>query len=97
MNRNIPIFGFVIGLFLPVLGFLIVFLVMGGDYGNIANFFRAMFNNRAVASLVITLSILINIIPFIYYTNRRLDLTARGILISTVLYAVLVVLIKYVW
>lgn len=97
MKRNVPIFGFFIGLLLPILGLFIVFLIMGGDYSGIGDFLRSMSRNGKEAALFLTLSLLINIIPFIFYTNRRLDLTARGILVATMLYAVLIVLIKYVW
>lgn len=97
MKRNIPILGFFIGLLLPVVGFLIVYLLLGGNTSGIGDFISEMFRMRSVAALYITLSILINILPFIYYTNKRLDHTARGILIATMLYALLVILIKYVW
>ena len=88
--------GFFIGLLLPVLGFFIVYLVMGSGAG-LGEFFGDMFRFKAIAALYLTLSILINIVPFIYYTNKRLDHTARGILVATMLYAVLIILIKYVW
>lgn len=97
MNRNIPIFGFVIGVLLPVLGLFIVYFAMGGYSNGFADFFRTMMRSRSEAALILTLSLLINIAPFIYYTNKRLDLTARGILVATVLYGTLIVLIKYVW
>jgi hypothetical protein len=97
MKRNVPIFGFVIGLFAPVLGLLIVYLIMGGNNDGIGDFFNDMFRMRSIASLYITLSLLINLLPFIYCTNKRLDQTARGILVATMLYAVFIILIKYVW
>jgi hypothetical protein len=97
MKRNVPIFGFVIGLFAPVLGLLIVFLILGGNNDGFGDFFNDVLRNRTLGALYITLSLLINLVPFIYYTNKRLDQTARGILVATMLYAVLVVLIKYVW
>jgi hypothetical protein len=56
-----------------------------------------MKSNHKIAALVLSLSLLANAIPFIFYTNRRLDLTARGILVATILYAVLIVLLRYVW
>lgn len=97
MKRNVPIFGFFIGLLLPILGLFIVYLIMGGYSNGMMDFFRGMFRSRSEAALYLTLALLINIIPFIFYTNKRLDLTARGILVATVLYGVLIVLIKYVW
>ncbi|MBL7719975.1 MAG: hypothetical protein JNL72_14155 [Flavipsychrobacter sp.] len=97
MKRNVPIFGFLIGLLAPVLGFFIVYFVMGGNSNGIGDFFGGMFRSKTEAALILTLSLLINIAPFIYFTNKRLDLTARGILVATVLYATLIILVKYVW
>ncbi len=97
MKRNVPIFGFFIGVLLPILGLFIVYLIMGGYSNGMMDFFRDMLNNSSSAALYLTLALLINIVPFIFYTNKRLDLTARGILVATVLYGVLIVLIKYVW
>ena len=99
MKRNVPLFGFVIGALLPILGLFIVFFIMGGNHNGMGDFFRSLFRpgNGRETALFLTLSLLINILPFIFYTNKRLDLTARGILVATMLYAVLIVLIKYVW
>ena len=57
----------------------------------------SLFSNGKLGSMVLSLSALLNIIPFLYYTNKRLDLTARGIMVATMLYFVLFVLIKFVW
>lgn len=96
MKRNVSLLGLIIGLLLPVVGIFIVYLVMSRG-SSFHSFFNTLKHNFDTAALVLSLSILINIIPFIYYTNRRLDLTARGILIATMLYAVFIVLLKFVW
>ncbi|MBW7913478.1 MAG: hypothetical protein H3C54_07225 [Taibaiella sp.] len=96
MKRNVSLLGLIIGLLLPVVGIFIVYLVMSRG-SSFDSFFNTLKHNFDTAALVLSLSILINIIPFIYYTNRRLDLTARGILIATMLYAVFIVLLKFVW
>lgn len=96
MKRNVPIFGFIIGMIMPVIGIFIVYLIMHNDT-SMPVFFREMFNRNREAAVVLTLALLLNLLPFIYYTNRRLDLTARGILVATVLYGVFIVLLKYVW
>lgn len=59
------------------------------------DFLGILWRQRQVASSVFSLSLLANIIPFIYYTNKRLDHTARGILVITILYAVVCVLLKF--
>lgn len=96
MKRNVSILGFFIGLLLPLLGIFIVYLVkFRGE--TLESFSQLMIHSKGVAASVLSLSVLVNILPFIYYTNRRLDLTARGILISTMLYAVAFILLKFVW
>lgn len=96
MKRNVSILGFIIGLLLPLIGILIVYLVkFRGE--SLESFVQLMIRSKDVAASVLSLSVLVNILPFIYYTNRRLDLTARGILISTMLYAVVFILLKFVW
>ncbi|MCB0700992.1 MAG: hypothetical protein H6551_09080 [Chitinophagales bacterium] len=96
MKRNVSILGLLIGLLMPMLGIFIVYLIkfQGVSLGDFASALVRDFDQTAK---ILSLSILANIIPFIYYTNRRLDLTARGILIATMLYAVLIVLLKFVW
>ncbi len=96
MKRNVSFLGLVLGLLLPLVGIFIVYLVMSRG-SSFSTFLNTMKTDFDAAALILSLSILINIIPFIYYTNRRLDLTARGILIATMLYAVLIVLLKFVW
>jgi len=60
-------------------------------------YFSTIFHNGRFGSIIISLSVLLNVIPFLYYTSKRLDYTARGLVIATMLYFVLMVLIKYVW
>ncbi|HXS38276.1 MAG TPA: hypothetical protein VN721_16360 [Flavipsychrobacter sp.] len=96
MKRNVPIFGLVIGLLLPVVGMLIIYLAWFHGMPT-SDFFSRLAEDHSLAAKVLSLGLLINIVPFIFYTNKRLDLTARGILIATILYAVLIILIKYAW
>ncbi len=96
MKRNVPVFGLIIGIIFPMLGMLVMYLIKftGTPF---TEFIRVMTSNHKVAAMVLSLSLLANAIPFIYYTNKRLDFTARGILIATMLYAVIIVLLKFVW
>lgn len=96
MKRNVPILGFLIGIIMPVVGLYIVSLIFknGASFGD---FFKALRHSHDQAAKVLSLAILLNILPFIFYTNKRLDLTARGILVATMLYAVLIVLLRFAW
>lgn len=94
MNRNVPLFGFVIGLIFPVLGIVVVdfLLLHGANVGEIINMFL---HERDVASKVLSLSLLANLIPFVYYTSKRLDYTAKGIFIITMVYVAFAVLLRF--
>lgn len=96
MNRNVPVFGLILGIIFPVLGMGVMYLVNFSGI-SVGGFIQTMVGNHKIAAMVLSLSLLANAIPFIYYTNKRLDHTARGILIATILYAVLIVLLKWVW
>ncbi len=96
MKRNVPMLGFILGVIMPIIGVFLVYLVKFSEY-NLSYYFDILYGNSKVASMVLTLSIILNLIPFLYYTNKRLDYTARGVLVATILYAVLIVLIKFVW
>jgi len=96
MKRNKPILGLVIGLLFPVIGLAIMYFIW--FHGSPVNeVFESLMASHELASRVLSLSILINLLPFSYYTSKRLDNTARGILIATILYVVFIVLIKFVW
>lgn len=96
MRMNRPVIGFVIGLLMPVIGFLVVYAVLGRSTGFSAFTSHLMDYHKDLA-MVLSLSILANVLPFILFTNRRLDYGARGVFIATMLYAILIVLLKFVW
>jgi len=96
MRRNVPILGFIMGLFLPMIGIFIMYLAWGHGQG-FGGFLTSMTQQKGLAAKVLTLGLLINLVPFVYYTSKRLDYTARGIFIATMLYALLVVFVKFIW
>jgi len=96
MKRNIPILGFIIGLLLPFVGLIIMYFLWGNHEG-IFEFVRLLTHLKGMAGKVFTLSLLLNLAPFVYYTSKRLDLTAKGIFIATMIYAVIIIFVKYVW
>jgi hypothetical protein len=96
MKRNVPILGLVIGLLFPMIGVIIMYFVKFNDVP-FGEYITSLLSNGKLGSMVLSLSALLNIIPFLFYTNKRLDLTARGIMVATMLYFVLFILIKFVW
>jgi hypothetical protein len=94
MNRNIPLLGFVIGMIFPILGLVVVnYTLLHGLPAR--EFVDRLLHSRDIAGKVGSLSLLANIVPFLYYTSKRLDSTAKGILIITIVYAAIIILIKY--
>ena len=96
MKRNVPVVGFVIGLFLPLAGLLIMkFLWFGHE--TFSEFIHRLGANHSILAKVLTMSLLVNLIPFVYCINKRYDYTMNGVVVATMLYAVLIVLIMFVW
>ncbi|XZF13382.1 hypothetical protein ACTHGU_16465 [Chitinophagaceae bacterium MMS25-I14] len=96
MKRNVPVFGFILGAIFPLLGYLVVYLILGRGQ-TFGAYTDMMLHNHKTLATAISLSMLANLIPFMYYTNKRLDHTARGILVATMLYALVFLLVKFVW
>jgi hypothetical protein len=96
MKRNLAIFGLFLGLVFPILGLLTMYLIKFSSVP-LNVFFQNLISDPKVAGGILSLSLIANLIPFMYYTNKRLDLTAKGVLIATMLYAVVIILLKFVW
>ena len=95
MRINQPIVGLLLGLLMPLLGLIAVYFILGQGQGFSA-FLDLMKARPSEAAKVISLSVLANLIPFLYFNKRRLDQTVKGIVIATVLYAITFIYIKYV-
>ena len=94
MNRNIPILGALLGIIVPFLGVLLIYMVKFSSE-TLSSFLHILFQQPKVGSMVLSLALIANLIPFFYFTNRRLDNTARGVLVATMLYAVLIVIMRF--
>ncbi len=95
MRLNQAIVGLLIGLVMPLLGFVVVYLVMARDMSLAAYLQRLATSTRALGS-VISLSVLANLIPFLLFSRRRLDQALKGVVIATMLYAVAFLYVKFV-
>lgn len=94
MRFNQPIVGFLVGLVLPVLGFFVVYALIYRQLGFDSFFYRFTHESRTTA-LVISFSILANLIPFAL-TNRRYYYFAKGIFIVSMLYVALILWLRFV-
>ena len=94
---NVPIIGFIVALLLPFVGFFIVYFIMFSSKATIGGLLNSMVHDHKAAGKVLTMSLLINLVPFVYTNTKRLDDAMRGIVSATMLYALLIVLVMYVW
>jgi hypothetical protein len=97
MKRNVPILGFILGAIVPLLGLLVVYLKITSGNSSLESFVSACWANKENFAKLMTLSILANLIPFVYCNFKRYDYVSRGIFVATMLYVVFIVLLKYVW
>lgn len=97
MKRNIPVVGFIIGAIAPLLGFLIVYLIFRNGSQSLENFISNYWSNNKTFAKLLTLSLLANLLPFVYCNYKRYDYISKGIFIATMLYVVFIVLLMYVW
>ncbi len=83
LKKNSMVFGIILGLVIPVIAF-------GLFYGVnilIAKFFTHGRSIFTLATLVV-ISIFVNVLAFRYYMLKlKMDLTGRGILLATFIYA----------
>ncbi len=89
--------GIILGLLTPFIAFLLyyfaVFYPKGQSLGDVLTQFK---NNSYLIPKIISICLLANGIVFYLYTRKRRDLTARGIFLVTLLYAIVILLLKII-
>jgi hypothetical protein len=96
MRLNLPITGFLIGLVTPFFGLIVVYNLWGHGEG-LDVFVRSLFVLKDLSGKVFTLSLLANLIPFLFFNVKRYDYALRGVVVATMLYAVFIFLTKFIW
>ena len=87
--------GAIMGLIAPILG-IIIFKMNKFKVFSFGETFQYMFLEPGFKTLTValSLSLLLNALLFTIYINARKDKTARGIFATTVLYGLLVLIVK---
>jgi len=87
--------GLILGLIAPLLGFLL-FKFYKFEIFSFSEFFEFILNEPGFRTLSagLSVSLLLNAALFTIYINKRLDKTAKGIFITTLVYGVIILLIK---
>eukprot|EP01030_Chromulinospumella_sphaerica_P014464 gene14464-14260_t len=77
---------------LPLLGFAVVYALWfnGRDFNSVMSM---LLHDKRISPKVLTLSLLANLIPFVIFNTKRLDYAMKGVVVATMLYALLIVLI----
>lgn len=87
--------GLILGVSGPVAGFLIFYLIKFLPLGQpLAAYLELFKDNSFLVPKIMSLSLLVNGITFYLYTHYRKDETARGILVATLIYAIVIIVFK---
>lgn len=90
--------GIVLGLLAPLLGmvihYLLVFMPRHVSFSEYLGYLRQL---KSLLTGVSSLALIANAIIFTIYINTHRDKTAKGVFVSTLVYGVLVLLLKLIW
>jgi hypothetical protein len=86
--------GAVLGLLGPIIGFAIFKLVKYSRF-TLMEMYQWMTLNHNLITAWISVSLFANALLFTLYVNARIDKTAKGIFVVTVVYAIAALLIKF--
>ncbi|MBS1495391.1 MAG: hypothetical protein JSU03_08120 [Bacteroidetes bacterium] len=90
------VFGCILGILAPIVGLLLLKYYKFGmlNFKEVLQFIYYQ-PGHGIMTAGLSVSLLMNAIFFTFYINSRRDKTAKGIFITTVLYGVIILLIKY--
>jgi len=92
------IYGCILGLLAPVLGLLILRYSKFGTTFTLKEVLRYVFiedRSHSMLTAGLTISLLMNAFFFTMYVNARRDKTAKGIFLTTLVYGVTILLLKF--
>lgn len=90
------IFGLILGIISPVIGWIAYYFIQFRLF-SFQEYIDVMLRQKSLLTAMLSLALLANALVFTLYTNSKKDKTARGVFISTCLYAILVLLIKWLY
>ncbi len=86
--------GTVLGIIGPVVGFTIFKMIKFSRF-SLKEMYQWMTMNHNLITAWISVSLFANALLFTLYVNARIDKTAKGIFVVTVIYAIAALLIKF--
>lgn len=93
MSKNSVVFGFICGVLAPILGFWLYYFFKTGGFTHML--FLERIKSMHLLSAVLSLSLLSNLALFFVFLQFKLDNSAKGILLATILYAIAGFIIKF--
>ena len=94
MNKKDILIGFIVGIVANAIGLVIATLLFGPGTGISDSLSKAV--SQGFLSKLISIGALLNLAAFFLFISKNQDLRARGVLIATVLIAVLTLIIRMV-
>lgn len=94
LKRDNLKFGIAVGLVAPFAGFAGYYLMRFRLF-TLKEFWQVLMMQKSLLSGIISLALIVNVIVFTLYINKRLDKTATGIFVATCAYAVIALLLKW--
>jgi hypothetical protein len=95
---NLP-FGILLGFLTPLAAFFLYYFfvirLQHSDVG-LGQFLGILKDNRQMIPKLTSICLLLNGLVFFLYTRKRLDITAKGIFLMTMLYAIGILLLKLI-
>jgi hypothetical protein len=87
--------GIILGVLGPLAGFLIFYLIKFLPLGqSLSSYLHLFKDNTFLIPKVMSLSLLANGVIFFLYTHYQKDQTSRGILVATLVYAIVIIVFK---
>ena len=85
--------GLILGFILPIIVFLLIYLVRFGD-SSLEDFFTTFLAQKSLITFFGVWCLVSNIAMFTYYVNTQKDRTAKGIFAMTLIYGIGILLAK---
>ena len=94
---NLPL-GILLGFLTPVVAFFLYYFFVIRPHNNVGlgQFLMILKDNHQMLPKLTSICLLLNGLVFFLYTRKRLDITAKGIFLMTMLYAIGILLLKVI-
>ena len=96
LRKDNVVLGIVLGILTPVVTFFVYYVlaVYMQFHRGLGEFIQILKANPQMLPKIISICLLLNGVVFYLYTRQRRDLTARGIFLVTMIYAIIIILLK---